>query len=852
MRRDEAGTLDRDILAEAAEVLSFTLDPARVFERFTELLVPSAADTAAVFVPDDRGGARLACHAHADPAEHAHADALYRRAPIVAGAPTPVLRVLASGEPELYTAVSDDQLESGARGSAHLEAMRAMGIQSVIFAPLVGRERIVGVLSLVSTRAGRRYTPVDLSLARKLARLAAIAVENARLIESERAARRAAERFQRLTAALAQVVTREQAATTMASAARDAFDATMSFVSLVGVSGALELVAHAGYDEVPDLCGALEPGERSPLVDALERREPVFLASPEERAERYPTLAFAAAVDALAWAVVPIVSPSRAYGVVSLGFPAPRTFAPDERETLLAMARQCASTMERVRLFRAEREAREALAKTHRMLEALIEASPAAITLLDELGAVQMWNASAERLFGWRSHEVVGKRFDALGGEGELDALIAGVVRGEAANGVETRQMRRDGEPIDLTVWAAPIDRAGAAPLCLVVLIDVTDRKRAEAAAREASRRKDEFFAMLGHELRNPLAPILTAIELMKLDGGPAAEEAPRVIERHARPLVRRVADLLDLARVTRGKIELALDDVEVWSVIERAIEMASPLLEEQAHALEVDVPRRGLLVRGDPVRLVQVFQNLLSNSAKYTPPRGRLRVRARRAGEWVEISVQDDGAGIAPELLPVLFHPFVQGERTIDRAQGGLGLGLALVQSLVALHGGTVSATSEGVGRGTVMTVRVPAAAARRISSVPASRAGDALPVPKAGRRVLVVDDNADAAEMLAILLRRRGHVVEVAYDGPSALEVFDRFRPDAALLDIGLPVMDGYELAQRVQRRAKRDLLLVAVTGYGQDTDRERSRAVGFAHHLVKPVNTKELVAILAAGQC
>jgi CheY-like chemotaxis protein len=243
------------------------------------------------------------------------------------------------------------------------------------------------------------------------------------------------------------------------------------------------------------------------------------------------------------------------------------------------------------------------------------------------------------------------------------------------------------------------------------------------------------------------------------------------------------------------------------------------------------------------------VLQNLLSNSAKYTPPRGRLLVRARKAGDQVEVAVEDAGAGIAPELLPNLFDPFVQGERTFVRARGGLGLGLALVQSLVSLHGGTVRATSDGVGRGTVMTVRLPAARPRRAPVPRAACASDVGVVPSVGRRVLVVDDNVDAAEMLAIMLRRRGHVVEVAHDGPSALEVFDRFRPDAALLDIGLPVMDGYELAMRVQRRAD-DVLLVAVTGYGQETDRERSRAVGFAHHLVKPVNTKELLAILAAS--
>ncbi|HEY8427735.1 MAG TPA: ATP-binding protein [Sandaracinaceae bacterium] len=371
------------------------------------------------------------------------------------------------------------------------------------------------------------------------------------------------------------------------------------------------------------------------------------------------------------------------------------------------------------------------------------------------------------------------------------------------------------------------------------------ERRRAEETAREASRRKDEFLAMLGHELRNPLAPILTAVELMKLEGGAAGEPARAVIERQAKHLVCLVDDLLDLSRITRGRIELALENVELWDVVSAAIERTSPLLEEQAHVLTVDVPRSGLTVRADPVRLAQVLENLLSNSAKYTPPCGRIAVRARRDGDAIVIEVEDDGAGIPPPLLPQLFAPFVQGERTIERAQGGLGIGLSLVHALVSLHGGSVEAHSEGPGKGTRMTVRLPAP---RSTVPPQSFADPAGDAAATGRRVLVVDDNVDAAEMLALLLRRRGHSVEVAHDGPSALEAYERFRPEVALLDIGLPVMDGYDLARRLRARAEGNILLVAVTGYGQEADRQRSAEVGFSHHLVKPVSTRQLLAILA----
>ncbi len=848
MARRDAGSLDRDLLADATEILASTLDPERVLRRCAELLVPEFADTVAVFVPDGEGGARLAHHAHADAATYEEVESVYGRASLVGD--SPVLRVLESGEPELFGTVDDDLVRRGACTPRQLEGMRARGTRSLIFVPLAGREHVLGVLILTSSRPERAYTASDQSLAGKLARLAALAAENARLYESERGARQSAERMQRLTAALAQVVSPEDAAVTMAHAARAAFDASMVSVSLVGDDGALELVAQEGYAEAPDLCRRVSLVESSPVGDAVANGESVFVSRPEELAARYPERRITDEMGQLAWAFVPITSSGGPLGVVSLGFPPPRTFPAHERETLLAMAQQCASTIERVFLFRAEQRAREALAETNQTLQALIEASPAAIVVLDAQSHVHMWNPSAEQLFGWGRGEVVGRRLNALFGESELDALVARVLRGEPARGIETRQMRRDGEPIDVALWAAPLSRGDDTPLCLVVLIDVTDRKRAEAAAREASRRKDEFFAMLGHELRNPLAPILTALELMKTEDGQAVEEARRVIERQAKHLVRLVDDLLDLSRVTRGKIELSLEDVEAWDVFSRAIEMTSPLLEEQSHALEVDVPRTGLRMHGDPLRLAQVLQNLLSNSAKYTPREGRITVRARREGAWVELRIEDDGAGIGPDLLPTLFDPFVQGERTIDRAQGGLGLGLALVHSLVSLHRGTVRAESDGVGRGTAMTVRIPAAEEHPAVRPTVSKRPDDRPTPTPGRRVLVVDDNLDAAEMLAILLRRRGHVVELAHDGPSALEVFERFEPDAALLDIGLPVMDGYELAQRIRRRAEdRDVLLVAVTGYGQETDREKSRAAGFAHHLVKPVSTKALLSILAA---
>jgi signal transduction histidine kinase/CheY-like chemotaxis protein len=370
--------------------------------------------------------------------------------------------------------------------------------------------------------------------------------------------------------------------------------------------------------------------------------------------------------------------------------------------------------------------------------------------------------------------------------------------------------------------------------------------RAAQAAAREDERRKDEFLAMLGHELRNPLAPILTGLELMRLRGGVHREQD--VIERQVRHLVRLVDDLLDVARFTRGKASLEKEPVELATVLARAIETERPLLSQRSHALTVEVPQEGLLVDADPVRLAQVFTNLLGNAARYTDPGGHVAVTARRDGDEAVVTVRDDGIGIPPELLPRIFEPFLQGERALDRSQGGLGIGLTTARALVELHGGTLTARSGGPGAGSELIVRLPvlpsSVAARPAPNAPSPDP----PVERPAFRILLVDDNEDAAELLAEALRRTGHEVLVAHDGPEALAVAPGFRPDAALLDIGLPGMDGYELARELRRLlGPHPPRLLAVSGYGQDADRERSHAAGFELHLVKPVDLDSLVARL-----
>ena len=367
---------------------------------------------------------------------------------------------------------------------------------------------------------------------------------------------------------------------------------------------------------------------------------------------------------------------------------------------------------------------------------------------------------------------------------------------------------------------------------------------RAEASRAEAereSRAKDEFLAMLGHELRNPLSPIVSAVELLRRRGQEGARELA-VIDRQAQHLVHLVDDLLDVARITRGRIALRIEPVRLASAVARAAETTGPILEGRQHRLTVNMPS-DLVVRGDAVRLAQVVGNLLSNAARYTPPGGHIEVRARREGGRAVLEVEDDGQGMPAELVPRVFDLFVQGPRALDRPEGGLGLGLTLVRRLVELHGGSVAARSAGPGRGSTFTVTLPAG-----MEAPAAAPSPAAPRRGLGHRILVVDDNADSAELMTELFREAGHEVVSAHDGLAALRAIEGFVPEIAVLDVGLPAMDGYDLAGRIaQRLGRRAPAFVSLTGYGQPSDRERSRVAGFVRHVVKPADPQALLDLI-----
>lgn len=370
----------------------------------------------------------------------------------------------------------------------------------------------------------------------------------------------------------------------------------------------------------------------------------------------------------------------------------------------------------------------------------------------------------------------------------------------------------------------------------------------ANDALREADRRKDDFVTMLAHELRNPLAPVRNAVQMLKTPGlsTDTARQACEMMERQVAHLVRLVDDLLDVSRITRGVIDLRREQVDLSSIFAGALEAAQPLFNARGHEAIVSVPSEPIVLDCDPVRLAQVVTNLLVNAAKYTPATGRIRLTGERDGSDAVIRVQDTGAGIDPEFLPRVFDLFSQADRSLSRSRGGLGIGLMLVRRLVELHGGTVTATSPGLGQGSEFVVRVPALPQ---SAMDEHRSKDA-PAPAAGaaRRVLVVDDNVDAAESSAFLLRFSGHEVEVAHDGEAALKAVRDFRPEVVLLDIGLPGLSGYEVARELRSRPENEgLILAAVTGYGHDDDRRRSREAGFDYHLTKPLDPDTLTAFV-----
>ncbi len=420
--------------------------------------------------------------------------------------------------------------------------------------------------------------------------------------------------------------------------------------------------------------------------------------------------------------------------------------------------------------------------------------------------------------------------------------LREGIVVGLANH---TLLVAADGTERPIHDSAAPI-RDGRGRITGVVLVfrDDTDRRRHERELVEANRRKDEFLAMLAHELRNPLAAIRMAVESFDVPGTEDhLDWAKDVIGRQVNHLAHLLDDLLDVSRITRGLIHVRKQLIDAYPVINQVIESVRPLIDDRHQRLDVSISHRPLRMEADPIRLEQVLVNLLTNAAKYTPVGGHITLSAEQVGDQIVVRVADDGVGILPDVLPRIFDLFVQGERALARSEGGLGVGLTIVRKLVELHGGSVSARSEGPGRGSEFIVRLPAA-----EEDPAVMSPPATPKERSGSRILIVDDNRDLAQGLARLLKLLGHEVALAHDGPEGIEAARSFRPDVILLDIGLPTLDGYSVARALRCEGFRDTLIIAISGYGQEEDRRRSLEAGMNHHVTKPVDVKTIAELIA----
>ncbi len=495
-------------------------------------------------------------------------------------------------------------------------------------------------------------------------------------------------------------------------------------------------------------------------------------------------------------------------------------------------------------------EEREQSAETLRRQAEMLEQTHDAIFAWQlDGGGITYWNRGAELLYGYPKQEALGRGSrELLRTEHPLGmAHIETEVRRLGRWTGELRHRTRDGRVV--TVESRWVYAPGERGLVLETGQDITERKQMEQALRESDRRKDEFLATLAHELRNPLAPIGNVLALMRMRSSMGEAELAHVREligRQVHTLVRLVDDLLDVSRITHGGIELRKERIRLADTVRAALDTSAPLVEAGEHRLAVELPAEPVWLEADPIRLAQVFSNLLNNAAKYTPRGGRIELRAEVEGDSVRVRVADTGIGIAPDIMPRIFELFVQGDRSLERTRGGLGVGLTLVRQFVQLHGGTVHAHSEGEGRGSVFTVRLPVCPGREGNAgVP----GGAAPLARGGgRRILVVDDNVDSAETLKELLRGFGNEVRTAYDGVEAVSAAADFEPDVVLLDIGLPKMNGYDVARRLrQQKRGRDLVLVALTGWGQEEDRRRSREAGYDHHLVKPVDLGSLQELL-----
>jgi PAS domain S-box-containing protein len=592
----------------------------------------------------------------------------------------------------------------------------------------------------------------------------------------------------------------------------------------------------------------------SPWLPGEPNATPIWIPDLAE-ADLSPALRATIAAEGIrALAFIPLIASGALIGKFMVYYDGPHPRAQEEEHLALTIARQLAFAVERQRAADERRRTVEALLVNEERLRLALHAGKLGVWDWDIEANILSWSDSLYPMHGVTREEFRGtlEFFEALVHPDDRSLVARAIERAladEKRLALEFRVVRRDGETVWVYTDAAVIRQDGRPSRMMGATVDITERKRAEQSLLDANRRKDEFLATLAHELRNPLAPLVNMLHLMQRTNGNDAlqAEARDTMERQLKHLVRLVDDLLDVGRITRNRLELRRERVELTAVIRQALDGCRSLIDQFEQQLTVALPAEPIYVDADPVRLVQVFGNLLNNACKFTPRGGQITLAAGEESGNAVVSVADTGVGIDPDMVPRVFDLFAQVDGSLEHSRGGLGIGLTLVKQLVEMHGGRVEAESHGPGSGSRFTVRLPALAGSP-SDEPRPVIGP--PPVTEPRRVLVVDDNRDAAESLAKILRIVGHEPFLAHDGLQAVEEAERLRPDIILLDLGLPLLNGFDTCHRIRQEPwGAHMVLIAITGWGQEDYRRRSDQAGFDDHLVKPVQPSQLLDVIAA---
>jgi PAS domain S-box-containing protein len=879
----EAASQRLAFLAAAGETLASSLDYERTLREVARLALPTLGDLCIVDVVEE-GSLRRVATAHVREDKLEAVDELRRTHPPTSDSPHPAARVLRSGKPEVLADVSAEVVAAHTSSTEHARIIEGLQLRSHLAVPLFARGAIVAVISLGITESDRRYGEGDLSLATELGRVAALAIDNARLYraaQQELLDRTRAEQAHRISAGrfravfeqspLSTQVLRSDGSTARVNRAfEELWGLTLDELTdynvradpqLVekGVAPYLELAFHGGSSQIPAI--RYDPQETIPGRSTRSN------AARWVRGFAYPVKNADGDVQEVVLVHEDVTARLEA------------------EEQARASTERLRAALETTRLLAEAGEALTASLDFHQTLSNLGRvvvprlADWCAIDLLrDEqtLERVAVTHGDPERVriafetfrrFPPRPNDPFGAFRVLRTGEPEWAEQIGDDVLEGVAHDAEHLELIRMHELRSYV--CVPLFSRGVAIGVLTLVHAESGRRytssdvelardlarRAATAVenarlferlREQDRQKDEFLATLAHELRNPLAPLRSGIDVLRRADAQTSARVHGIMERQLTHIVRLLDDLLDLSRVTRGRIELQPEPLEVEMLLEAALDVSRTLMGARGVELTISKPATALTVMGDRTRLAQVLTNLLSNAAKYTPRGGHVELSVRREGDVLVLRVRDDGVGIPADKLEQIFEMFVQAHRTSGAPDSGLGIGLTLVRRLVELHGGRVWAESAGEGRGSTFVVRLPNCDERRIASEAAREQAPAVPASRL--RVLVVDDNEDGAELLAMSIERDGHNVRTAGSGEAALELLREFRPEIAFVDIGLPGISGHELARRMRAMPELRVVLVAVTGWGQREDRDRSRAAGFDEHLTKPVDAEQIRDALA----